>query len=161
MLRLFILTVFLFTPSEPVDIDVSRDGVVNGYDLFYFRSCVSGSNIPYLHDCGTCDFDGDGDVDVVDWGYFQRAMSAPEYASRFVGYGDVNGDGVVDVRDVEMISQAVHGPSYEWYDAERMDLNYNGVPDQQDIDIVVAMSKPFDWMNPLSRLAWRYWNGIE
>ncbi|NOT02933.1 MAG: hypothetical protein HOP29_20225 [Phycisphaerales bacterium] len=51
------------------------DGVENLVDWADLRDCVSGPGIPTPDECACSDFDGDGDVDLLDSGLFQIVAS--------------------------------------------------------------------------------------
>ena len=82
----------IFSPNVPTDFSNPRDGDVDNSDFAVFDACRTGPNIPYNLSqlpsgctCGTyttnsqnylrADFDHDGDVDIDDYGIFQRCYS--------------------------------------------------------------------------------------
>ena len=67
------------TVTVPVSIpdvraDLDRDGDVDHDDMDIFETCASGPGIPHSGTplCQTVDFDGDSDVDQLDFGVQQR-----------------------------------------------------------------------------------------
>jgi hypothetical protein len=52
--------------------DLDRDCDVDAQDVVAFRACASRANVPVSSACQSRDFDGDGDVDVGDFGILQR-----------------------------------------------------------------------------------------
>jgi hypothetical protein len=58
--------------------DLSLDGKINNDDYILWLQCWSGPNVPRADnnpDCDMADEDFDGDIDEVDFGYFQRCYS--------------------------------------------------------------------------------------
>lgn len=55
--------------------DLNLDGNVNAQDFALFLPCAGGPNIPVSEACKIADFDGDSDVDQVDFGIYQRCFS--------------------------------------------------------------------------------------
>lgn len=58
--------------TQPPDID--NDDKVDQEDVTAFLRCASGPARPYGPGCSVCDFDGDGDVDLSDFGILQAAL---------------------------------------------------------------------------------------
>jgi hypothetical protein len=55
--------------------DCNYDGVVGLGDIRSFTDCADGpDNLVAPAECVCSDFDGDGDIDLRDFGYLQRAM---------------------------------------------------------------------------------------
>ena len=57
------------------DGDSDLDEDVDLADAAAFTACFVGQGAGLLPDCGVFDFDGDGDVDLRDWGAFQRSFN--------------------------------------------------------------------------------------
>lgn len=57
------------------DCDLSGD--VGLSDYVAFSDCVSGPDAPFTPGCSCADFDGNGHVDVLDFGAFQLAIAVP------------------------------------------------------------------------------------
>lgn len=52
--------------------DCNTDGGVNVFDYDDFTYCATGPDIPiHYPECKCADFDGDNDVDLLDWSEFQ------------------------------------------------------------------------------------------
>ncbi|GMU24905.1 MAG: hypothetical protein AMXMBFR13_49760 [Phycisphaerae bacterium] len=69
--------------------DLDRDGDIDGTDATFFRSCISGSGVPYASGCERADLDEDSDSDQSDFGILQRCLSAPgTWAPPECLYGD-------------------------------------------------------------------------
>lgn len=61
----------------PGDGDFTGDGLSNLADLVQFEGCMTGPDIPYQPGCEPADMDGDGDVDIIDFGLFQVSYDHP------------------------------------------------------------------------------------
>jgi hypothetical protein len=61
--------------------DFNQDGRVNGNDMSYFESCVSGPGIGVGTGCENADLDNDGDADQSDFGKVQRCLNGDEPAN--------------------------------------------------------------------------------
>jgi uncharacterized lipoprotein YddW (UPF0748 family) len=67
--------------SDPILVfpyDVDDNGKVDAADLAVFSSCAQGAGVPYpptLFNCGLFDSDSDQDVDMDDFGLFQRCYT--------------------------------------------------------------------------------------
>lgn len=67
-----------FTP-QPTRTDLNHDGQVDSADYDLFAACVTGPLAGALTTgCGIVDFDGDSDVDMNDFGIFQRCYGWPD-----------------------------------------------------------------------------------
>jgi hypothetical protein len=62
-----------FVPLIPFDFD--GNGRVDEVDFAAMRSCVSGPGIPLAPGCDSKNLDGDSDIDLDDFGLFQRCYS--------------------------------------------------------------------------------------
>lgn len=71
--------------------DFNCDGFVDGVDLVsFFETCAapgsSGAGVPFATGCDAEDLDHDGDVDMNDFGIFQRCYSGTAAANPSCGY---------------------------------------------------------------------------
>lgn len=69
---------------EPQPGDFTGDGKVNNGDLEFFSHCMSlsGPGLNVAESCSGADLDFDGDVDMDDFGYYQRCISGDAFATR-------------------------------------------------------------------------------
>jgi hypothetical protein len=62
--------------AVPARADFDEDGDIDRDDLAYFRTCISGPNIPQPDlACLRADLDGDHDVDQSDFGLYQTSLT--------------------------------------------------------------------------------------
>lgn len=58
--------------------DLTFDRFVDFLDIARMHTCSTGANVPWIDPCcQDADLDGDGDIDMDDWGRFQRCYSGP------------------------------------------------------------------------------------
>ena len=76
--------------------DCDSDGDLDRDDLRKLAKCTGGVNNDVIESCSCCDMDGDSDVDLVDYSFFQQNMTVPEF-----GDGDCDVDGDVDSGDLQ------------------------------------------------------------
>ncbi len=60
--------------ETPADGDLDADGDRDLFDFALYIDCAAGPDQPVPLACDRADFDGDRDVDFVDWGHFQRCF---------------------------------------------------------------------------------------
>jgi hypothetical protein len=68
-------------PGDGVVADFNCDAYVDGADLVYFKSCETRAAIPPIPSCNNADLDVDGDVDMDDFGKWQRCYGGPDVSA--------------------------------------------------------------------------------
>jgi hypothetical protein len=111
--------------------DAHPDGVVDETDYDYYFLTYLGMTQGATFD--QADFDGDGDVDWDDYGYWS-ANYGTDFTSVWI-MADLDGDYDVDQSDLDALMDNFGMTNATWADG---DLNQNGVVDEDDLDLAFA-----------------------